>query len=53
MPKCKCGKPCAYYGPIGDYSVACTGCNARNAERNRVGRAKRKRLRRSHVLQSM
>jgi len=35
---CKCGKPCAYYGTVGGYSVACTDCNARNAERQRKQR---------------
>lgn len=38
-PKCKCGKPCAYYGPIGGYSAACERCNAKNAKRQRDARA--------------
>jgi hypothetical protein len=27
-PKCKCGKPCHYYGPHGGFSVRCADCNA-------------------------
>jgi hypothetical protein len=35
-PYCrKCGAKCAYYGPIGGYSVMCAKCNAKNAERQR------------------
>lgn len=40
--RCKCGKPCAFYGPIGGYSVACVKCNAKNAKRERIGRRRRK-----------
>jgi hypothetical protein len=40
-PRCRCGNPCDYYGPIGMYSVACRGCNAKNATRQRISRAKR------------
>ncbi len=42
-PKCKCGKPCAYYGPIGAYSVKCIGCNAKNAKRQRDSRKAKRR----------
>jgi hypothetical protein len=41
-PRCKCGKRCAYYGPIGGYSVACETCNRRNAKRQRDARARSK-----------
>ena len=38
-PTCKCGNACAYYGPVGGYSVACEQCNAKNAARQRAARA--------------
>lgn len=39
-PVCKkCGKPAAYYGPVGGYSVACEECNSKNALRQRKARA--------------
>lgn len=34
-PRCKCGELCAYYGPVGGYSVKCEACNAKNAARQR------------------
>lgn len=40
-PRCKCGKVCVYYGPIGGYSVACRICNAKNAARQRAARRTR------------
>jgi len=40
-PKCrKCGKPCAYYGSIGGYSVQCIKCNAAQAKKRRANYAK-------------
>jgi len=45
-PKCKCGRPCAYYGEVGGYSKACETCNAKNAHRQRCGRARKKALER-------
>lgn len=41
-PICKCGKPCAYYGKVGGYSVACVDCNKKNAARQREARARKK-----------
>jgi hypothetical protein len=40
-PKCKCGKPCAYYGPIGGFSVKCVACNAKHAAWQRKNRTER------------
>lgn len=37
-PRCVCGNACAYYGPIGGFSVRCKACNARNAKRQRDAR---------------
>jgi hypothetical protein len=45
LPRCKCGKVCAYYGEVGGFSVKCKGCNAKHAEWQRKNRAKLKRLR--------
>ena len=41
-PRCQCGRICAYYGPVGGYSVKCEKCNAKNAERQRRARAFKK-----------
>ena len=42
VPLCRCGQPCAYYGRIGGYSVKCIACNAKNAARQRMARAKQR-----------
>lgn len=42
LPRCKCGKVCAYYGEVGGFSVKCEVCNAKNAARQRAARAKAK-----------
>lgn len=42
-PRCKCGNICNYYGKIGGFSVACIACNEKNALRQRVARARKKR----------
>lgn len=41
-PRCKCGKPRAYYGTKGGYSMKCKDCNAKNSARQRAARAKAK-----------
>jgi multidrug efflux pump subunit AcrA (membrane-fusion protein) len=41
-PRCKCGKPCRYYGTVGGYSVACGECDDKNAKRQREARARKK-----------
>ncbi len=41
-PKCKCGRPCAYYGKVGGYSVKCLICNSRAAVKRRAAYARRK-----------
>jgi len=43
LPRCKCGKVCAYYGEIGGFSVQCVDCNAKHAAWQRKNRRKLKR----------
>lgn len=38
-PRCKCGKPCRYYGPVGGFSVKCNACNDYHNARARKRRA--------------
>lgn len=37
-PRCKCGKPCQYYGAYAGYSKSCRTCNEANALRQRISR---------------
>jgi hypothetical protein len=41
-PKCKCGNPCAYYGPVGGFSKACKECNAHKAKLSAESRKRMK-----------
>lgn len=40
IPSCKCGKPCAWYGLHGGFSVACIACNEKKARQSRESRAR-------------
>jgi hypothetical protein len=41
-PKCKCGLPCAYYGPVGGFSKSCKVCNAYKAKLSAESRKRMK-----------
>lgn len=41
VPRCRCGKPCQWYGVVGGFSKSCTDCNAHKAKQSKESRARK------------